>query len=52
MTLDGQTWTQLRTRRDFSPLDVCQRFTGSFATDGNTIIGTWESGHDGTSWRK
>src|SRR6266496_4647303 len=43
MTLDERTWTLLRDQPDFTPLDFAQRFTGTFAADGNTIVGSWQS---------
>jgi len=50
MTFDGLTWTLLRTEADFSPLEFCQRFTGSFSDDGDLIRGRWEKSTDGVSW--
>jgi hypothetical protein len=29
----------------------CQRFTGAFSDDGDTIAGAWELSDDGTNWR-
>jgi hypothetical protein len=51
MTLDERTWTLLRDRPDFTPLHFAQRFTGTFATDGNTISAAWETS-DGDHWHK
>ena len=39
MSLEGQTWTLLRTEPDFSPLDFSQRFVGTISADGNRIEG-------------
>ena len=47
MTLANRMWTLTRESPDFTPLDFRQRFTGTFAPDGNTISGAWESGRDG-----
>jgi hypothetical protein len=47
------TWTTppepplVRDRPDFTPLSFAQRFTGTFAADGRTIVGRWETSHDG-----
>src|ERR1700683_5404001 len=46
MTFDGRTWTQERTKPDFSPLDFCQRFTGTISDDGATIKGEWQNSRD------
>ena len=35
---------------DFSPLDLRQRFTGTFGPDGTTLTGAWQSGRDGGAW--
>lgn len=51
MTFAQGTWTLLRTRPDFTPLDFAQRFTGTLAADGDSIAGTWETG-DGQRWTK
>lgn len=50
MTFDDGVWSMVRTAADFSPLDFCQRFTGTFSDDGKTIEGRWESSPDGTEW--
>jgi hypothetical protein len=50
MTFDGRTWTLLRSTPDFSPLDFHQRWTATFADDGDTIAGRWESSPDGRAW--
>src|SRR6266536_1502890 len=52
MTLDERTWTLQRNRPDFTPLRFAQRFTGTFAADGNTISATWETSDDGEHWHK
>jgi hypothetical protein len=33
-------------------VEFSQRYSGRFSDDGNTIDGTWEISHDGTSWDK
>jgi hypothetical protein len=52
MTLDNNVWTLRREERDFSPLDFGQRYTGRINGDGDTITGTWEIWHDGTTWQR
>ena len=52
MSIDERTWTLLRDKPDFTPLHFAQRFTGTFAADGNTIAATWDSCDDGEHWRK
>ena len=51
MSFRDGTWTLLREKPDFTPLDFKQRFTGRFSADGNTIFGTWEI-DEGSGWRK
>lgn len=51
MTFDGTTWTLSRTRPDFSPLSLQQRFTGTFSPDRDSIDGQWEICEDGLNWR-
>lgn len=51
MTFEDGTWTLLRDRPDFSPLDFAQRFVGRLSPDGDTIDGRWELAEDGTNWR-
>jgi hypothetical protein len=51
MTLRDGIWTLARESADFTPLDFSQRFIGRFSADGNTILGTWETG-DGSNWTK
>jgi hypothetical protein len=51
MSLEGRTWTLLRTAADFSPLDFSQRFVGTISADGNRIDGRWETSYDrGQTW--
>jgi hypothetical protein len=51
MSLEGQTWTLLRTEPDFTPLDFSQRFVGTISDDGNRIDGRWETSSDrGQHW--
>jgi hypothetical protein len=45
LRLEGGTWRLWRDGPDF-----WQRFSGTFAEDGTTIRGTWETSPDGTSW--
>ena len=52
MTFDGRTWTLERTKPDFSPLDFCQRFTGTISDDGATIKGEWQSCRDDQPWTR
>ena len=49
MSLEGGVWKLWRDAPDFSPLDFSQRYTGTFADDGNTIVGAWEINH-GETW--
>ncbi len=50
MTFADGVWTLMRESPDFSPLHFCQRFTGTFSQDGNTISGAWDKRLDGTGW--
>jgi len=50
MDLSGGVWTLLRDSADFTPLDFAQRYTGTFAPDGQRIDGRWESAQDGVTW--
>lgn len=50
MTFDGALWTLTRTSEDFSPLNFLQRYRGTFADDGQTISGEWETSSDGEAW--
>jgi hypothetical protein len=50
MTFSGGVWTLVRTAPDFTPLAFSQRFTGTFADDGGTILGRWETSPDGSHW--
>ncbi|MBV8691709.1 MAG: hypothetical protein JOZ37_05650 [Actinobacteria bacterium] len=51
MTFDGNLWELTRTEADFSPLDFSQRFTGTVADGGDTIIGAWQTSDDGVDWK-
>ena len=46
MTLEERTWTLSRDHPEPFP----QRFTGTFADDGNTISGRWEKQESGSGW--
>jgi hypothetical protein len=50
MTLRDGVWTLTREAPDFTPLDFSQRFTGTFAADGATIDGRWETARDGAGF--
>jgi hypothetical protein len=50
MSLDAGVWRLVRDAPDSSPLDFCQRFTGTFSDDRATIDGEWEKSLDGTTW--
>jgi hypothetical protein len=50
MTLTTDIWTLWRDDADFSPLDFRQRYTGTVSHDGQTITGSWEICHDGSTW--
>jgi hypothetical protein len=52
MTLDDRTWTLERTTSDFTSLDFCQRYVGTFSEDLTTIAGQWHSSDDGLAWRR
>jgi hypothetical protein len=52
MTLDGNAWTLWRDEADFSPLEFRQRYVGTISGDGQTIAGSWEICHDGTTWER
>jgi hypothetical protein len=52
MSFEHGVWKLWRTVADFSPLDFSQRFTGTFAPDGNLIEGTWEIAHDHETWER
>ena len=47
MTFAGRVWTL---ERFAEPPDFCQRFAGTFDSDGKTIVGSWESSSDGEQW--
>jgi hypothetical protein len=46
-SLDGDTW---RYWREASAPDFSQRYTGTFAADGNSIAGHGELSRDGSTW--
>jgi hypothetical protein len=50
MTLADQVWKLWRDEADFSSLDFRQRYTGTVSHDGQTITGSWEICHDGSTW--
>jgi len=50
MSLEDGVWKLWRDEPDFSPLDLAQRFTGTFSDDGKSIAGRWEISHDGKTW--
>jgi len=50
MRLSDAGWELWREEPDFSPLTFAQRYSGTFADDGRTIAGSWESCHDGENW--
>lgn len=52
MTFDGRTWTLERTSPDFTPLEFCQRFTGTLVDDNTAINGEWQSSADGSEWSR
>jgi hypothetical protein len=52
MTFDGHTWTLQRTKADFTALDFCQRYVGSFSDDLATIDGEWQTSTNGTAWSR
>jgi hypothetical protein len=52
MTLDENVWTLSRDEADLSPLDFRQRYIANISADGQTITGTWEICHDGTTWQR
>jgi hypothetical protein len=47
VTLQDNIWKMWRNAPGFS-----QRFTGTIADEGNTIIGKWELSRDDSSWEK
>jgi hypothetical protein len=47
MSLDGGVWRLWRNAPGFS-----QRFTGTFARDGDTLDGRWEVSQDDVNWEK
>ena len=52
MTFDGTAWTLERTKADFSPLNFCQRYVGSFSDDRRMLDGEWQTSDDGREWRR
>lgn len=50
MSFANGVWKLWRDEPDFSPLDFAQRYTGTFSSDGKTIVGAWEICHDGKAW--
>lgn len=50
MTFADGLWTLSRTKPDFSPLDLSQRYMGRFSEDQGMIRGAWEICHDGSTW--
>jgi len=50
MSFHDGVWKLWRDSADFSPLNFSQRFTGTLSDDGDTIRGTWEIAHDGSTW--
>jgi hypothetical protein len=46
MTLSDRIWRLWRDDPDPFP----QRYTGTFADDGQTIVGCWEKAEDGSTW--
>jgi hypothetical protein len=47
VTLQDNIWKIWRNAPEFS-----QRFTGTLADNGNTIIGVWEMLEDGSTWKR
>jgi hypothetical protein len=47
MTFADKVWTL---QRFAAAPDVSQRFNGTFDPSGDTIVGAWESSHDGATW--
>jgi hypothetical protein len=52
MSLENGIWKMQRTKPDFAPFEFSQRFSGTFADDGNRVDGTWEISHDHETWEK
>ena len=46
-SLDGSAW---RYWRDAPAPDLSQRFTGTFSSDGDSIVGHGQLSRDGTAW--
>jgi len=51
MTFEDGTWTLLRDKPDFTPLEFSQRYVGQLSPDADTIDGRWEVAEDGADWR-
>jgi hypothetical protein len=49
ITFDCRLWTL---QRIASAPDFSQRFTGTFADDGDTIVGRWDTSHDSSTWER
>lgn len=47
VTLSNNIWKIWRDEPSFP-----QRFTGTIADDGNTIVGVWEVREDGSNWKR
>lgn len=43
-------WILRREAPDFTPLEFLQRYTGTFSSDGASIVGRWETSADGSDW--
>ena len=52
MSFDSGLWKLERRKKDFSPFEFSQRFTGTVTDDGKRIEGTWEIAHDHKRWEK
>jgi hypothetical protein len=52
MTFDVGLWKLERRKKDFSPFEFSQRFTGALTDDGKRIQGTWEIAQDHKRWEK
>ena len=52
MSFERGVWKMERTKKDFSPFEFSQRFTGTFLDDGRRIEGTWEIADDHKTWKK
>jgi hypothetical protein len=52
MEFSNGVWTLVRDSADFTPLEFSQRFTGTFSSDGQRILGRWETSGDGSNWEQ